>query len=115
MAITRRVFLKNSAIAMVATTSVPAFLARAVYGAETGLGKKKLVVVFQRGAAEGLNIVVPHGEAAYYSMRPTISIPRPRDGEESAVDLDGFFGLHPSMSALLPLWEHKHLTDVHAT
>jgi uncharacterized protein (DUF1501 family) len=114
MAVTRRVFLKNSAIAMVATTAVPAFLTRAVYGMESGPGKKKLVVIFQRGAADGLNIVVPHGEAAYYSMRPTISIPRPRNGQESALDLDGFFGLHPSMSALLPLWEQKHLAIVHA-
>jgi uncharacterized protein (DUF1501 family) len=114
MAITRRVFLKNSAIAMVATTAVPAFLARAVYGMGSGPGKKKLVVIFQRGAADGLNIVVPHGEAAYYSMRPTISIPRPHNGQESALDLDGFFGLHPSMSALLPLWEQKHLAIVHA-
>ena len=114
MAITRRVFLKNSAIAMVATTAVPSFLTRAVYGMEGGPGKKKLVIIFQRGAADGLNIVVPHGESAYYSMRPTISIPRPRNGQESALDLDGFFGLHPSMAALLPLWEQKHLAIVHA-
>ena len=114
MAITRRVFLKNGAIAMVATTAVPAFLARAVYGLETGPGKNKLVVIFQRGAADGLNIVVPHGEAAYYNMRPSISIPRPRTGQESALDLDGFFGLHPAMASLLPLWEKKRLAIIHA-
>ncbi|HYL93726.1 MAG TPA: DUF1501 domain-containing protein [Alphaproteobacteria bacterium] len=114
MAITRRVFLKNGALAVVGTTLVPSFLTRAVYAAETtGAGKKRLVVLFQRGAADGLNIVVPHGEAAYYAMRPSIAIPRPRAGE-GVIDLDGFFGLHPSMSAFKPLWDAKHLAIVHA-
>ncbi len=77
MSITRRVFLKNGALAIVATTAVPGFLQRAAFAAETTAGKKRLVVLFQRGAADGLNIVVPHGESAYYSMRPSIAIPRP--------------------------------------
>src|ERR1051326_7474518 len=115
MVLTRRIFLKNSAMAMVATTAVPAFLARAVYGAETGGGKKKLVVIFQRGAADGLNVIVPHGEAAYYSMRPTIAIPRPSRGQESCIDLDGFFGMHPSLDPLKPLWDARHLALVHAS
>ncbi len=115
MSITRRVFLKNGALAIVGTTVVPSFLARAVYAAETAApGRKRLVVLFQRGAADGLNIVVPHGEQAYYTMRPSIAIPRPRNGAESAIDLDGFFGLHPSMSAFKPLWDQKHLAIVHA-
>jgi uncharacterized protein (DUF1501 family) len=67
------------------------------------------VVIFQRGAADGLNIVVPHGEPAYYAMRPSINIPK-----SSVLDLDGFFGLHPSMSALQPIWHQKHLAIVHA-
>jgi uncharacterized protein (DUF1501 family) len=67
------------------------------------------VVIFQRGAADGLNIVVPHGEAAYYALRPTIAIPR-----SEVIDLDGFFGLHPAMGALKPLWDAKHLAMVHA-
>src|SRR3954466_5878529 len=115
MSITRRVFLKNGALAIVGTSAIPSFLTRAVYAAETAApGKKRLVVLFQRGAADGLNIVVPHGELAYYSMRPSIAIPRPRNGQESAIDLDGFFGLHPSMSAFKPLWDQKHLAIVHA-
>lgn len=119
MAITRRVFLKNGALAVVGTSVVPSFLTRAVYAAQTasdnaGVAGKRLVVLFQRGAADGLNIVVPHGEQAYYSMRPSIAIPRPRGGPESAIDLDGFFGLHPSMSAFKPLWDQKHLAIVHA-
>src|SRR5579871_5985942 len=118
MAITRRVFLKGGALAIVGTSAIPSFLTRAVYAAETagaGTGKKRLVVLFQRGAADGLNIVVPHGESAYYSMRPSIAIPRPRGSGEGAIDLDGFFGLHPAMSAFKPLWEQKHLAIVHAT
>jgi uncharacterized protein (DUF1501 family) len=67
------------------------------------------VVIFQRGAADGLNIVVPHGEAEYYTMRPTIGIP-----QRNVIDLDGFFGLHPAMSALKPLWDARQLAIVHA-
>jgi uncharacterized protein (DUF1501 family) len=116
MSITRRVFLKNGAVAIVGTSIVPSFLTRAVYAADiaAGSGKKRLIVLFQRGAADGLNIVVPHAEPAYYAMRPSIAIPRPRNGAESAIDLDGFFGLHPSMSAFKPLWDQKHLAIVHA-
>lgn len=116
MAITRRVFLKGGALAIVGTSAIPSFLTRAVYAAETAgasTGKKRLVVLFQRGAADGLNIVVPHGESEYYSMRPSISIPRPR-GNDGAIDLDGFFGLHPSMTAFKPLWDSRQLAIVHA-
>src|SRR5215472_8921146 len=116
MAITRRVFLKGGALAIVGTGAIPSFLTRAVYAAETagaGTGKTRLVVLFQRGAADGLNIVVPHGESAYYSVRPSIAIPRPR-GNEGAIDLNGFFGLHPSMTAFKPLWDSGHLAIVHA-
>jgi len=118
MAITRRVFLKNGALAVVGTSVIPSFLTRAVYGAQTAAGgslnSKRLVVLFQRGAADGLNIVVPHAEQAYYNMRPSIAIPRPRNGGESVIDLDGFFGLHPSMTAFKTLWDQKHLAMVHA-
>jgi uncharacterized protein (DUF1501 family) len=108
--INRRIFLRNSAVTLVGTAAVPAFLRRAAFGAEQpGLRTKRLVVIFQRGAADGLNIVVPHGEPAYYAMRPSINIPR-----GSVLDLDGFFGLHPSMSALQPIWNQKHLAIVHA-
>ena len=80
----RRVFLKNGALAIVGTSVIPSFLTRAVYAAETAApGKKRLVVLFQRGAADGLNIVVPHGEQAYYGMRPSIAIPRPRNGRRA--------------------------------
>jgi uncharacterized protein (DUF1501 family) len=110
MPITRRIFLRNGALAVVGTTALPSFLTRAALGAaDPGVRTKRLVVIFQRGAADGLNIVVPHGEAGYYAMRPTINIPR-----KSALDLDGFFGLHPAMSSFQPLWKQKHLAIVHA-
>jgi len=110
MPINRRVFLRNSALTVVGTAAVPAFLTRAAFSAEPlGGNNKRLVVIFQRGAADGLNIVVPHGEPAYYAMRPSINIPR-----KAVLDLDGFFGLHPSMSALHPLWKQRHLAIVHA-
>lgn len=77
-----------------------------------------LVVVFLRGAADALNVVVPHGEAAYYRNRPSLAIPRPADSRAAAnlraVDLDGFFGLHPALRPLLPAWQAKHLGIVHA-
>src|SRR5947209_5697823 len=115
MAVTRRAFLKGGAVALVGTAAVPSFLTRAVYGSTSPItGKKRLVVLFQRGAADGLNIVVPHGEQAYYSMRPTIAIPRPSTSQLSAIDLDGFFGLHPSMQAFKPLWDQGHLAIIHA-
>jgi uncharacterized protein (DUF1501 family) len=110
MSITRRVFLRNGALAVVGTTALPNFLTRAALGAaDPGVRTKRLVVIFQRGAADGLNIVVPHGEPSYYAMRPTISIPR-----KSVLDLDGFFGLHPAMTSFEPLWKRQHLAIVHA-
>jgi uncharacterized protein (DUF1501 family) len=111
MSITRRIFLRNSALTVVGTAAVPSFLTRAALGAvESGsLGNNRLVVIFQRGAADGLNIVVPHGEAQYYAMRPSINIPR-----QKVIDLNGFFGLHPSLAAFQPLWQQGHLAIVHA-
>jgi uncharacterized protein (DUF1501 family) len=77
-----------------------------------------LVVVFLRGAADVLNMVVPHGEDAYYQLRPSLGIPRPDDSnakkEERAVDLDGFFGLHPNMQSLLGAWQSQQLAIIHA-
>ena len=108
--LTRRIFLRGGAIAVVGTAAVPSFLRRAALAmAEPGLGARRLVVIFQRGAADGLNIVVPHGEPQYYAMRPTISIP-----QRAVIDLDGFFGLHPALSAFQPLWNQKHLAIAHA-
>src|SRR4051812_33416802 len=102
---TRRVFLRNSALAMVGVGTAPLWLKRALYAADAPSPRKKvLVAIFQRGAADGLNIVVPHAEKRYYELRPTIAVPRPSRAserrEDSAIDLDGFFGLHPALAPL---------------
>ena len=115
----RRVFLRNSALAMVGAGTAPIWLERALYSAGSPNPRKKiLVAIFQRGAADGLNVVVPHGENAYYSLRPTISVPRPSSiGDkrgQCAIDLDGFFGLHPSLAPLKPLFDQRHLAIVDA-
>lgn len=110
----RRYFLTRGGVGLVGLSTMPAFLQRAV--ASTPISaKKQLVVLFQRGAADGLNIVVPFAEPNYYRMRPTIAIPAPKRGAaETALDLDGFFALHPGLAALLPLFQGNQLAIVHA-
>src|ERR1700741_761854 len=114
MTISRRYFLKSGGIAMLGMAALPSFLQRAVAGAPMP-NKKKMVVLFQRGAMDGLNVVVPYAEPNYYHMRPTIAIPAPkRGGAEAALDLDGFFGLHPSLEPMLPLFRNGQLAVVQA-
>ena len=107
----RRVFLRSGAVAMLTLGFAPSFLARTAEAA--GTRKKLLVAIFQRGAVDGLNMVVPFGEREYYSARPSIAIAKPGSAD-GAIDLDGFFGLHPRMSPLKPLWDRGHLGIVHA-
>jgi len=109
---TRRLFLKSSGLAMFGVGAAPLWLARAADGPSAR--KKVLVAVFQRGAVDGLNVVVPFGEKNYYALRPSIAIPPPQAGTEAVVDLDGFFGLHPSLAALKPLFDASQLAIVHA-
>ncbi len=118
----RRFFLKSGSVALASvgmSLSAPSFLERAVL-AQTrnriaGGKRKTLIAIFQRGAVDGLNMVVPFGESSYYDARPAIAIPKPSSGnQEAAIDLDGFFGLHPSMSPLKPLWDSKRLAIIHA-
>lgn len=111
MSISRRVFLRNGALTVIGTAAIPSFLTRAAFADTNGKrGRKRLVVLFQRGASDGLNLVIPHTDPLYYRMRPTIAIP-----QRSIIDLDGQFGLHPSMSALKPLWDSKQLALIHAS
>jgi uncharacterized protein (DUF1501 family) len=107
--VSRRIFLKNSAIAMVGVGAAPAWLGRAAYGSEPGRRKKILVTVFQRGAADGLNVVVPYGDPGYYALRPNISIPK-----KDVVELDAMFGLHPALKPLKPIFDAKQLAVVEA-
>src|SRR3954466_10235691 len=105
--ISRRVFVKNGGLALLSLGFAPAFLARTVEAA--GAARRKiLITIFQRGAVDGLNMVVPFGERVYYSARPSIAIPRPGTAE-GAIALDGFFGLHPRLAPLKPLWDSRQL------
>jgi len=109
----RRVFLKNGGLA-VGLSMVPGFLYRTVMAAAPADRGKVLVIIFQRGGADGLNTVVPFGDKAYYDHRPGIAIPAPGTGENAALDLDGFFGLHSSLAPLVPLYKNGHLAIVNA-
>jgi uncharacterized protein (DUF1501 family) len=111
--ISRRVFLKDGALALVSLGFAPEFLARTV--AASPSRRRVLVTVFQRGAVDGLNMIVPFGERDYYAARPTIAIPRPGSGPEAALDLDGFFGLHPRLAPLKPFYDARQLAIVHAS
>ena len=109
MQMNRRFFLHKGALAVAGTTAIPSFLVRSVLAQTQTMPNRRLVVIFQRGAADGLNIVVPYREKNYYSMRPSIAIP-----EKQVIDLDGFFGLHPSLASFQPLYAQGHLAMVHA-
>jgi len=119
----RRFFLRSGGIALAsfgALNITPSFLQRAL--AEqmrdriTGGRRKTLIAIFQRGAVDGLNMVVPYGDRAYYDLRPSISIAKPVAGNaETAINLDGFFGLHPGLGSLKSLWDSKRLAIIHAS
>jgi uncharacterized protein (DUF1501 family) len=105
----RRFFLRNGALAIAGTAAIPSFLVRSVLAEAASAPSRRLVVIFQRGAADGLNVVVPYREKNYYDMRPGIAIP-----QSQVLDLDGFFGLHPSLAPFKPLYDQGHLAIVHA-
>lgn len=115
--------MKNGALALVTMGLSPSLLRRTIFAQELSSGAaalgnargKVLICLFQRGAADALNVVVPHGERRYYQLRPTIAVPRPSLATQSAaIDLDGFFGLHPSLAPLKTLWTQGMLAPVHA-
>jgi len=122
MNLSRRIFLRNGMITLAALGAGPVleprFLARAAMAAGTdgkGVGRKVLVCVFQRGAADGLSLVAPHGDAHYYKLRQEIAVPVPKKGDrDAALDLDGYFGLHPRLEALMPIWKRNELAVIHA-
>ena len=112
MTINRRVFLKSTGLALVAGGFLPSVFVR-MAEASTTHGNRTLVTIFLRGAVDGLNVVVPYGERSYYASRPTIAIPRP-GSSDGVVDLDGFFGVHPSLTSLVPFYKDHGLGFVHA-
>src|SRR5215471_14192303 len=118
MAVTRRFFIKSSGLAMVSLASAPSFLKRTALGQTRGgrgADSPIIIAIFQRGAVDGISMVVPFGDKSYYSYRPQIAIPEPgRNNQDGTIDLDGFFGLHPALSAFKPLYDSKNLAIVHA-
>jgi uncharacterized protein (DUF1501 family) len=116
----RRFFLKSSAIAAAGIGMIPSFLARAAVQNSNSRKNKILITIFQRGAADGLNMIIPFGEPAYSQVRPSLAIAAPKGSPASqaasgrAIDLDGFFAMHPLMAPLKPIYDQHHLAVVHA-
>src|SRR5881296_2306687 len=109
----RRSFLKSTGLGFLVFGLLFAFLVRAVKVQQFGKGKA-MVVVFQRGAMDGLNAVIPFKDRAYYALRPSIGIAEPASGEDRVIDLDGFYGVHPALAPLKNLYDNGHLAIVHA-
>jgi uncharacterized protein (DUF1501 family) len=116
-------FLKRGALALVSVGSMPlwgpSFLQKLVYAAEPtrATGRKKILIcIFQRGAVDGMSMVVPYGDRHYYESRSDIAIAAPtqKAGTDGVLDLNGFFGFHPGMAALLPAYKSGHLAIIHA-
>jgi uncharacterized protein (DUF1501 family) len=119
-------FLKSGAMALVsvglAPAAGPAFLRKAVFADEPSRlrkgngGRKTLICIFQRGAVDGLSMVVPHGDPDYYRLRAVGAggIALPRTGAERVLDLDGIFGFHPVLAPLKPIYDSGHLAPIHA-
>ena len=119
MAVTRRFFLKSAGLTLFGAGCVPSFMRRTAFALDTGGRRKVLVAIFQRGAVDGLNMVIPFAEKDYYSMRPTIAIPEPQPNPAAgkgptSIDLDGFFALHPSLERMKPLFNARQLAVIHA-
>jgi hypothetical protein len=111
----RRLFVKNGALALLALGLPPDFLLQPLLAGTRGSDRKKtLICIFQRGAVDGLSMVIPFGEPAYYDSRRSIAIRAPGSDEGSALDLDGFFGLHPALKPLEGLYGRNEMAIVQA-
>jgi uncharacterized protein (DUF1501 family) len=99
---------------MVSLGFAPSFLARTAFAAAEASRAKQLIAIFQRGAVDGLNVVVPFAEADYYRARPSIAIARPGTGDNAGIDLDGFFAFNPRLQPLKQFWDQRQLAIVHA-
>jgi uncharacterized protein (DUF1501 family) len=112
--ISRRVFVRDGAFALVSLGFAPSFLARTAFAGGAGGRTRRLIAIFQRGAVDGLNMVVPFGDREYYRARPGIALDRPGSSADGAVDLDGFFAFNPRMQPLKMFWDARQLAIVHA-
>jgi len=116
MQTSRRIFLKQGAMALIATGIAPAFLRDTVFADETKTNRKRkiLICIFQRGAVDGLSLVVPHGDPFYYQHRSVGGIALPRTGAEGVLDVDGMFGFHPALAPLKTIYDAGHLAAIQA-
>ena len=116
MAVTRRFFLKSSGLALASFAAAPSFLQRVAMGQSVaGKDRPIIIAIFQRGAADGVSMVVPFGDRSYAAARPQIAVPEPRGGNaDASLDLDGFFALHPQLAPFKPIYAAGHLAIVHA-
>ena len=118
MSVTRRFFLKSSGLAMVSLAAAPSFLKRTALGQSLAGSSKDhpiIIAIFQRGAMDGISAVVPFADKSYYNVRPNIAIPQPKSGSnETAIDLDGHFGLHPALAPFKSLYDASQLAIIHA-
>ena len=114
MRFSRRAFIKSTGLGFITMGLAPGFLVRAADFRSAG-GKKVFVLVFQRGAMDGLNVVIPFKDPAYYSLRPSIAVAPPGTGDDRVIDLDGFFGLHPALAPLKSIYDQGRLAFVHAS
>ena len=115
MSLSRRYFLKSTGVALATFAAEPSFLMRTALAQSSRKDRPILIAIFQRGAADGLSMVAPFGDRGYYSVRSQIAIPEPLAGNtETAIDLDGFFGLHPSLRSLKSIYDRGQLAIVHA-
>ena len=112
--LSRRAFLRDGACALVSLGFAPSFLSRTVAATAGTRRQKRLIALFQRGAVDGLSMVVPHGDADYYRVRPSLAVARPGTAADATIDLDGFFGFNPRLAPLLPFWQRGELAVVHA-
>src|SRR5581483_7420295 len=112
----RRELLKKSGVLALGMMAFPAWMPRVAFRAnQTATKNPILVVIFMRGGADALNIIVPHGDHDYYAHRSALAIKQPNaQNEDSAIDLDGYFGLHPQLRPLKELWDQRALAAVHA-
>jgi len=112
--LSRRTFIGGAAGLGTLAAVMPSWLPKIAFG-QGGSGRDVIIQIYLRGGIDGLTFCVPHGDANYYANRPTQSVPQPGGGAGSAINLNGFFGLHPSMQAVMPAYQDQNLLMVHAT
>jgi uncharacterized protein (DUF1501 family) len=112
--ISRRAFVRGGALSLLALGTPPSFMTRSLLAETRASARRRtLICIFQRGAVDGLSMVVPFGEQAYAVRRRSIAIPAP-GRENGAIDLDGFFGLHPSLEPMRELFARGEMAMVNA-